>query len=80
MYCIVMFIIPLFGFYRHGLANSTVHFSLSCNGSESHILNCEQAPIVNSTCTHEFDIEIICCKLSHCTPKAIFVARFTKWP
>ena len=52
--------------YRHGLANSTVHFLLSCNGSETHILNCQQSKIINGSCTHENDIEIICCKFPKC--------------
>ena len=52
--------------HRHGLANSAVHFSLSCIGNESHILNCEQRPIINGSCTHLNDIEIICCKLIKC--------------
>ena len=58
----------LYVIHRHGLANSTIHFSLSCDGNETHILNCQQSRIVNSTCTHENDIEIICCKLSKCVP------------
>ena len=57
--------------HRHGLANSTVHFSLSCNGSETHVLNCQQLPIINESCSHRNDIEIICCKLT-------FVAKLNK--
>ncbi|XP_065884217.1 scavenger receptor cysteine-rich type 1 protein M130-like isoform X2 [Dysidea avara] len=46
---------------RHGLADSTVHFIFSCNGSESHLLNCEQIQITNTShCSHKDDVEIIC--------------------
>ena len=50
-------------FYRHGLANSVVHLSVSCDGTETHILNCDQFRVVNTSCSHLNDIEIICCEL-----------------
>ena len=49
-------------YQRHGLANSVVHLSLSCEGTESHILNCQQFRVLNTTCSHLQDIEIICCE------------------
>lgn len=49
--------------YRHGLASSAVHLVLSCNGDESHILNCDYFRVYNAHCSHLEDVEIICCKL-----------------
>ena len=48
---------------RHGLTNSANHLVLSCNGNETHILNCDQIQITDfGICTHLEDVEIICCE------------------
>lgn len=54
---------------RYGVGGGEVGLEeVVCEGGERHLLRCRHSSVwgVNTTCDHQYDIAIACCRLSIC--------------
>lgn len=64
---------------RYGVGDGEVGLEdVVCEGGERHLLRCRHSSVwgVNTTCKHQYDIAIACCRLSIWLFKTIIVYSF----